>query len=94
MKLKGRRESSNIEDRRTPPKPLDVKASLKSRHMNQIFNEPYSKKVTSQMNKLANADRAANKGRGAQAMKSPVLTKPKPSTSVANKWQNLPRKKK
>ncbi len=94
MKIKpGARVSKNILDVRVG-KPFDPKASLGNRHKNQIFNEPYSKKVTSQMNKLANADRAANKGRGAQAMKSPVPTKPKPSTSVANKWQNLPRKKK
>lgn len=68
MKLAGR-QSKNIRTQ-TPREKTD--ALLYEKHHRQLFNPEFSGKLTKVSNSMANADRLANKGPGAKAMKAPA----------------------
>jgi hypothetical protein len=66
---KGSRKSQNIEDVRSGKG--KTKNDLAVASVRQIFNPKLTKGLTRVSNSMANADRLANKGAGAKAMKAP-----------------------
>ena len=73
MKIQGKRVSKNIREQTPQNKTL---ADTEERSRRQIFDPVFSGKLTKVSNRMANADRLANKGPGAKAMKSPASKAP------------------
>lgn len=70
MKVSQARQSKNVIDIRAGKG--KTKNELDINHSRQIFDPKTTGKLTKISNMMANADRLANKGRGAQAMKAPA----------------------
>lgn len=69
MKLNGKRTSKNVVDTRAGKEATRQKVEIGQTR--QVFDPELSKKLTYVSNRMASADRLANKGPGAKAMKSP-----------------------